>query len=236
MKYFLRIKLITIILREYIAKASNFLKMSSIKNISLFIPRVSAEYSERDIYNIIDNEGYGKLKKIDLANYRISSDGITQICSAYIHFEYWYDTIYNRNFQSRISDTSSDTYIYINNYSYWIVLENKARKYSPFERKPRIVIDKPTEVTKPINVSNKKYTKPEQFTEEEIYYIQKIADKELDDIAETYRQMDDLALYMEEADNENLITIDGRYVKSLEEQVLEYQNEVTDLREILYQS
>ena len=220
----------------------------TLKNISLYIPRVFAGYSEQEIYDIIDDKGLGKLKKIDLANFRTSFDGKSEICSAYIHFEFWYDTIANRNFQSQVIDPEVEARLYYEGNIYWIVLENKARKYLPSERKPRIVIDKPThsyneffrsekfdnlyleddvkvvtETETEIKIKNLR-EEDEQFTSEEIDLIHIIAEEEADEQAETYRQMDDTAQYMEEDDNE-LITIDGRYVKSIEEQIAELHSE-----------
>jgi len=225
---------------------------ATLNNISLYIPRVSADYSEQEIYDIINDKGLGKLKNVDLANYRTSSDGKREICSAYIHFEFWYDTIANRNFQSQVIDPICEARLYYEGIVYWIVLENKARKYLPSERKPRIVIDKPSvscndfieapqfknlhtiedvvaetymqiKEVKEVKEIIKK-DEEEQFTAEEIDLIHLIAEEEVNEQAETYEQMDDIAEYMEEDDNE-LITIDGRYVKSLEEQVAELHAE-----------
>jgi hypothetical protein len=218
---------------------------ATLNNISLYIPRVFAGYSEKEIYDIIDEQGIGKLERVDLANYRISSDGKTEICSAYIHFEFWYDTIVNRNFQSRVIDSESEARIYTEGISYWIVLENKGRKFKPSERKPRIVIDNPTptsivefsetasqfknyvpmeytesETYAQVNEIKRNVKEEEEFTAEEIDLIHLIAEEEADEQAETYEQMDEIATYMDEDDNE-LVTIDGRYVKSLEEQVAE---------------
>ena len=39
---------------------------ATLNNISLYIPRVFAGYSEKEIYDIIDEQGIGKLERVDL--------------------------------------------------------------------------------------------------------------------------------------------------------------------------
>jgi hypothetical protein len=68
---------------------------------------------------------------------KMGQDG-KQYNAVYVHFEFWCDTIANRNFQARVCDPNQEARVVYDTPWYWIVLENKARKYIPGERKPRI--------------------------------------------------------------------------------------------------
>jgi hypothetical protein len=66
-----------------------------------------------------------------------------RICSAYIHFENWYNTDAAQCFQERVLNPDKEARLVYDDPWHWIVLENKARKYSAGERKPRINLDTP---------------------------------------------------------------------------------------------
>jgi hypothetical protein len=112
---------------------------ATIQNISLYIPHIFANYTKEDVAKVFDDQNIGNVKNIDFVS-KMSQDGKVYN-AAYIHFEEWYNTIVSRNFQARVLDTSKEARLMYEEPWYWIVLENKARKFVPGERKPRIIID-----------------------------------------------------------------------------------------------
>jgi hypothetical protein len=112
---------------------------ATIQNISLYIPHIFANYTKEDVAKVFDDQNIGKVKNIDFVS-KMSQDGKVYN-AAYIHFEEWYNTIATRNFQARVLDTSKEARLMYEEPWYWIVLENKARKFVPGERKPRIILE-----------------------------------------------------------------------------------------------
>jgi hypothetical protein len=109
---------------------------AQIANISLYIPHVFPNFTKEDIIAIIEEQSIGKVSHVDMVT-KMGQDG-KQYNAVYVHFEFWCDTITNRNFQARVCDPKQEARIVYDGPWYWIVLENKARKYTPGERKPRI--------------------------------------------------------------------------------------------------
>jgi hypothetical protein len=113
--------------------------MSAVKNISLYIPHVYANFTQGRVFDIIEKLGFGYIKNVDFVA-KIGSDG-KPYNAAYIHFHEWYDNIVNRNFQERVLDPAQEARIMYDDPWYWIVLENKGKKHIPGQRKPRIDLD-----------------------------------------------------------------------------------------------
>jgi hypothetical protein len=109
---------------------------AQIANISLYIPHVFPNFKKEDIIAIIEEQSIGKVSHVDMVT-KMGQDG-KQYNAVYVHFEFWCDTIANRNFQARVCDPNQEARVVYDGPWYWIVLENKARKYTPGERKPRI--------------------------------------------------------------------------------------------------
>jgi hypothetical protein len=78
----------------------------------------------------------GKVEHIDFIS-KLGKDGKTYN-AAYIHFEYWFENSTAERFQERILDEKKEARLVYDDPWYWIVLENKARKFIPGDRKPRI--------------------------------------------------------------------------------------------------
>ena len=91
------------------------------------------------VCDVFDDMRIGRVKNVDLIH-KMGSDG-KPYNAAYIHFYEWYDTIVARNFQERVLNPTQEARIMYDDPWYWIVLENKAKKHVPGERKPRIDID-----------------------------------------------------------------------------------------------
>ena len=110
--------------------------MSSIKNVSLYIPHIFANYSKEDVLQVFEDQNIGEIKNIDFVS-KIGQDG-KQFNAAYIHFNHWHDNIASANFQERVINPNKDARLMYDKPWFWIVLENKARKFIPGDRKPRI--------------------------------------------------------------------------------------------------
>ena len=213
---------------------------SQLNNISLYIPHVFANFTKEDVAKVFETNRIGKVSYIDFVG-KMSQDG-KQYNSVYVHFENWYDTITSRNFQARVLDPNLEARIVYDDPWYWLVLENKTRKVTPGQRKQCIVIDQPTipdppkltrqnnysehELPTPINLNNLFDATAQTFdwnAEYQAYNAEYSSRPTLEEqlwldtqMEITEQEFDDVEAAMEEEDN-YLITIDGRYVQSLEE-------------------
>ena len=131
--------------------------MSSIKNISLYIPHVFSNYEKEDIKNVFEKLKIGNVKNIDLIS-KMGKDGKT-FNTAYIHFNYWYDTKEATELQENIFNSNKDARLVYDNPWFWIVLENKAKKFISGERKTRINLG---DLLKQETQPEKQETQPEE--------------------------------------------------------------------------
>jgi hypothetical protein len=151
-----------------------------------------------------------------------------------VHFEYWNQDISTSEFQNELLNSGNGIRVVYDTPWFWIVLENKAKKHQSGERRPRLDL---TETTKeevvpvitptynnwsfpelPIKYQNS--TVPEQSLQELLLQPrEEVKWEEWEECHEytdaDYRQMDE---FEDEIDG-TLITIDARYVKSIEEEV-----------------
>ena len=226
--------------------------MSSIQNLSLYIPHIFANFNKEDIFDVFENQqSIGKVKSIDLIP-KISKNN-TNYNAAYIHFDHWYDTNSTRNLQERILDNTKEARIVYEDPWYWIVLENKTKKYEPHERKLRIQLDTPY-----ISTNNAAFETPtKEYTTSEVSFVDatkapvkgKTYKQVVNDIkpvnlekkfdmveeGEEYEedildaQLDELEQLMEE-EEKNLIYIDSRYVQSIESENAILRMEIYNLK------
>jgi hypothetical protein len=205
--------------------------MSAIKNMSLFIPHVYANFTSAAVFDIIQDMGIGEVKNIDFVS-KTGSDG-KPYNAVYIHFYQWYDNIVARNFQERVLNPSKEARIMYDDPWYWLVLENKGKKHVPCDRKPRIDLDAFTTPEKPVAPINfrplnvqrlPKTTKSwaqtvqppaplnlqKEFDIEAQYASEEITQEEMD---WAWEQME----IQRDREDQHLISIDGRYVQSLEQ-------------------
>ena len=215
-----------------------------IQNISLYIPHIFANYTKEDVAKVFNDQGIGKVKNIDFVS-KMSQDGKVYN-AAYIHFEQWYNTIVARNFQARVLDTSKEARLMYEEPWYWIVLENKARKFVPGDRKPRIILDAepaqqlstpvkatiadtidwntmaPMKSKAPKKATTASLPAPTKLNEE----FAALANEEdaawLDSIQEEEAQMDEIEAAMEEED-QHIVSVDSRYIQALEEENRNYR-------------
>ena len=206
--------------------------MSAIKNISLFIPHVYANFNSAAVFDIIQGQGIGEVKNIDFVS-KTGSDG-KPYNAVYIHFYQWYDNIVARNFQERVLNPSKEARIMYDDPWYWLVLENKGKKHVPGARKPTIDLDAFTTPEKPVAPMMNFYplgvkrapktTKSwaqavqppaplnlqKEFDIEAQYASEEITQEEMDWAWEQMKIQRD-------REDQHLISIDGRYVQTLEE-------------------
>ena len=206
--------------------------MSAIKNISLFIPHVYANFTSAAVFDIIQGQGFGEVKNVDFVS-KTGSDG-KPYNAVYIHFYQWYDNIVARNFQERVLNPSKEARIMYDDPWYWLVLENKGKKHVPGARKPTIDLDAFTTPEKPVAPMMNFYplgvkrapktTKSwaqavqppaplnlqKEFDIEAQYASEEITQEEMD---WAWEQME----IQRDREDQHLISIDGRYVQTLEE-------------------
>jgi hypothetical protein len=122
---------------------------------SLYIPHIFANFDKDFVASVFEKLKIGKVKNIDFI---LKTNGqCKEYNAAYIHFEYWNDTIVARNFHARVVNPNEEARIVYDEPWFWVVLENKARKYVPGERKPRIQLDEPVQkvafIPEPVTVA-----------------------------------------------------------------------------------
>lgn len=222
--------------------------MSAIKNMSLFIPHVYANFTSAAVFDIIQDMGIGEVKNVDFVS-KIGSDG-KPYNAVYIHFYQWYDNIVARNFQERVLNPSKEARIMYDDPWYWLVLENKGKKHVPGDRKPRIDLDAfttPERPVAPINFRPLNVQRVPKTTKSWAQTVQPPAPLNLENDFDieaqnsggeiTQGEMDWAYEQMEiqrERDNECLISIDGRYVQSLEQECEMLRAQVSYLQNLYY--
>lgn len=216
-------------------------KMSSIKNISLYIPHVFANYSKEDIAENMTS--FGVVSKIDFVS-KMGKDG-KPYNAAYIHFDHWFNTSTAANFQERVLNPEKEARVMYDDPWFWIVLENKAKKHTPGDRKPRIDLEafgchsdvasesfKTPEKLRPINLSDlfahhaKNQAASEEITQEEM-------DEAYDEMMRQQQEEECLMEEMMGEDDKHLVSIDIRYVKSLEDDNLVLTSQVNNFSNVI---
>ena len=122
--------------------------MSSIKNISLFVPHVYSNFTSAKVMEVFNGLHIGEVKSVDLVS-KMGSDN-KHYNAVYVHFTTWYDTKVARDFQERLLDPKKEVKVMYDHPWYWIVLENKGKKHLPGDRKPTIDLDRNNTPEKPI--------------------------------------------------------------------------------------
>lgn len=114
--------------------------MSTIKNISLYLPRVGLNITKERVASVFENARIGKVKNIDFVLHMDKKE--IQFNMAYVHFDYWFDTNEAVDFQNFVLHPeefgSKFAWIYYDHPWYWQVFENRAHKFIPGNRKPRL--------------------------------------------------------------------------------------------------
>lgn len=200
--------------------------MSAIKNISLYIPHVFANYSKDDIARVF-NDFIGSVKTVDLVVKR-GKDGKT-FNAAYIHFRSWHNTIATQNFQERVLDPNQEARIVYDDPWYWICLENKSRKVAPNQRKIRLDIgEQSTIATTDAGILTPVKTKNIQTTPNAP--VKNMADRPSLEFTDAEIEELEAAFDANEAaierEDQYLVSVDSRYIQTLENENMALRNSV----------
>jgi hypothetical protein len=106
------------------------------QSLSLYIPHVFENISEKKMIDVFEDQGLGKVKNIDFIEKMDKNGKIYK--TAFVHFDCWYDSIITRNFQERIKNPNKEARVVYNDPWFWVCFENKGKKQVPGERKERI--------------------------------------------------------------------------------------------------
>jgi len=222
---------------------------------SLYIPHVFPNFGKEFIQGVFDI--YGDVSEIDLVA-KQDRNG-KDYNSVYVHFKEWYTTPKTEAFYNTLVDPNTTCRVYYDKTWYWIVLPNTAKKHIPGDRKQRIAPCSSAMAVSSSNVApaNRSYAnavKKHTITEDHVQRIaprssakavssssgapakgsysdavkKSVEDEETD--AEIRAQMDEIDEFLEKED-ENLITIDGRYVREMEEYIHELEMDNLYLQE-----
>lgn len=217
--------------------------MSAIKNISLFVPHIFSNFDKEYVADVFAT--FGDVSHVDFVA-KQDRDG-KDYNAAYIHFKRWYDLPASRKFHS---DLLSDygklvpVKVYHDGPWYWIVLPNTAKKHVSGERKPRIDLGEAKAIS--INTPEKVAKAPVcPGAPKKATYAAVVSDSVVTNLADSFHaeafdvdaaeeeaQMDEIEKEIE-AEDSNLVSIDYRYVKAIEEENMWLNTEVGQLRQAL---
>ena len=110
----------------------------ALENMSVYIPHVFPNFTEEYIASVFENLNIGVVDHVDLVA-KLDRQG-NPYNAAYIHFKYWCSGPAAENMYYRIKDDTKEARIIHDDPWFWILLENKAKKYEPTARRPRIEI------------------------------------------------------------------------------------------------
>jgi hypothetical protein len=183
------------------------------------------------------SEAFARVGDVDRVDFVTKQDrNGKQFNAAYIHFNRWYDNHAASLIQDNIAKDGSHMFYHQYSEYYWIVLPNTAKKHVPGDRKPRIDLSesKPrmdlsesnSLSVKPVEKTPEKTSKPSKSVGELVAEFQEWYTNEA---SEETAQMAEIEAELE-AVHENLISIDGRYVKAIEEENWRMRAEIAQLR------
>jgi hypothetical protein len=201
--------------------------MSSIKNISLYIPHIFANFDENFVKDVFERE-VGKVSRVDFVS-KIGRNG-AMYNAAYIHFDFWYESESILEFQQQVINPNIEAHFVYDGQWYWIVLENTAKKFVPGQRKTRIDIGDASLVT-PTKQNTEQVApnapeKKRQEDLEDLDYLRRVLHIDEDEI-----NMEEIVDAIEE--EEDNIIIHEEYVKNLEEENEYLKAEVKRLHRII---
>jgi hypothetical protein len=219
---------------------------TTMKNISLFIPHIFANYRKEDVIKVFEDKQIGKVNHID---YIKKFNNGTDYYAAYIHFDFWYENSESVKLNKDVLDPKKEARIMYEEPWYWIVLENKTPQKMNIksgDRKLRIDIKglssssavpistpkSDVELTCPNAPIKKKQKQPVSF--EYIEPVKLEGEFEDEDIAQMERELDEIEECMIQEEEVNQISIDSRYVSAIEEENAEMRQQIQYLHAQLY--
>jgi hypothetical protein len=216
--------------------------MSAIKNISLFVPHVFPNFNQKYVATAFSE--LGDVDRVDFVS-KQDRDG-KPYNAAYIHFKEWFDDHSANEMQGRLETAGSIQFYHDDSEYYWIVLPNSAKKHVSGERKPRIdlgelnsvsvkTIEKTPNKQVACSGAPKKSTYAQLFSDKaktpltqpdnlQSEFDQFDAEASEDDI-----QMAEIEAELEAEDN-NLVSIDYRYIQAIEQENACLHAEIAQIR------
>jgi hypothetical protein len=216
--------------------------MSAIKNISLFVPHVFPNFNQKYVAT-----AFSELGDIDRVDFVAKQDRDGKpYNAAYIHFNKWFNNYSANEMQGKLETSGSTQFYHDDSEYYWIVLPNSTKKHVSGERKPRIdlgelnsvsvkTIEKPPNKQVACPGAPKKSTYAQLFSDKaktpltQPVNLQSEFDQFDAEASEDAIQMAEIEADLE-ADDNNLVSIDWRYVKTIEEENMYLHSEVAQLR------
>ena len=218
-------------------------KMSAIKNVSFYIPHVFPNFTKEYVADVF--AVFGEVDHVDFVA-KQDKQG-KDYNAAYIHLNKWYNNAECRGILSH-HEKSAPYKVYHDGPWYWIVLPNTAKKQVSGDRKPRIDLGD----AKAISCSNvtpikakttpvcpgapKKPSYAQVASNSANQSLQacfdEVADLEADFDIDHDAQMDEIEELLD-AEDANLVQIDGRYVEVLEQENWGMRSEIAQLRAAL---
>jgi hypothetical protein len=193
--------------------------MSTIQNISLYVPHIFANYSKAAVAKVF-NEYVGEVKEVDFVSKK-SHDG-RPYNAAYIHFHAWHNNHATVNLQARVLDPAQEARIVYDDPWYWIVLENKGQKLA-HTNKPRIEYRDEFPAIAATQKAAIAPNAPTKAARNQTMLTEKMPITNLEDVFDEVlakEARDAIMLYelqdLMDDDDRFLITIDGRYVRAIE--------------------
>lgn len=187
-------------------------------NLSLFIPHVFPNFTKEYIATAFDNIGH--VKVIDMISKK-DRDG-KPYNAVYVHFNRWYENETASLIKTEIEHNGSSQ-LYHDGKWYWILLRNTSTR--PGERKPVIDLSDFSKIPVPVLKRETAFSlEPGQSIEE---YMDKL------ELEEEERQLEEVEAAMEE-DDKYLVSIDGRYVATIEYENMSLRQELNELRREMF--
>ena len=206
---------------------------TTIKNISLYIPHIFANYSKKDVEDVFENLHIGKVNYIDFVA-KIGKDG-KEYNSAYIHFEYWYNNQVTINFQERVVNPEKEARLVYDDPWHWIVLENNSKKTLPGQRKTCINLGDVTAISSKTECPSTPYklAKIIPYHNSNPTNLLLEFDECIDVNEEEIEEMEEIYNELKEEDN-NLAYFDKRYVQTLEQENYLFRTQIFNLQNAYY--
>ncbi|MFY7730779.1 MAG: RNA recognition motif domain-containing protein [Flavobacterium sp.] len=225
--------------------------MNAFKNKSFFIPHVFPNFTKEYVADVFSE--MGDVKRVDFVSKRDSTGKMYN--SAYVHFNEFIKTRAYMKFETKMLRDGKVHYSHDDSTFYWIVLPNNAVKHESGDRKQRVDLGelKAVNIRTSTNPSYADKVKGESapVTREEAYMTEffqtgisveewerKEDAKMLADAFQEHLEMmaeldeeEDVEQLMDE-DDAHLVTIDSRYVATLEKENMELRAELDNMKAV----
>lgn len=200
---------------------------------SLFIPHIFPNFTRNYVA-----ESFSKIAEVERVDFVAKQDRYgNSYNAAYVHFNMWHPNHFANNILNNIYEKGNAQFYHDKSKYYWILLPNKAKKYIPGERKHCIDLGEVKSISV-MKTPEKPVLKRNQNLDDK--FLDELAEMaELNEIDEELRaelaMMDEIDAELDKEDKEDecLISIDGRYVQTIEQENVWLHGEVSRLRAAL---